>query len=149
MELSDGFGLEGRDGATWEDRLGVLGRLADRHLDPAADLRITVLRAEPDLGDLHLPISRGIAVPLEDRPLDPGLSFARGAPIDEVDVLQAIGTTTEDEPFIVKRVPMEVDRVITTHAVRVARRRAPRSPVLRLLRAARAGRGGRRPGIRL
>ena len=108
-----------------------------------------MLRTEPDLGDLHLPVGRGIAGPLEDRPLNRGLTLARGAPLDEADVLQAIGTTIEDEPFIVKRLPMEVDRVITTHAVRVARRRAPRSPVLRLLRAARAGRGGRRPGIRL
>jgi len=140
VDIADGFDLDGRGGATWEDRLAALGRLADRHLEPTSDLRITVLRTAA-VDTPAAPVQREIGVPrrrLGDRPA----RTAKGPTISNADIVQAIGILDESEPFIVKRVGRDADRVIAAPRPRVSR-----SPLTRLLHAARIARQGARPAI--
>ena len=142
MEIGDGFDLDGRGGATWEDRMAALGRLADRHLEPTADLRITVLRTA-GLESPEVPAERDVVVPRR-RLGDRSARTAHGPTISAADVVQAIGFSDADEPFIVKRVELDADRVVAA-----PRTRPCRSPLIRLLHAARVARPGPRPAIRL
>ena len=140
MDIADGFALDGRGGATWEDRLAALGRLADRHLEPTSDLRITVLQTAA-VETPAAPVERDIGPPrrrLGGRPA----RTEKGPTISNEDVVQAIGILDENEPFIVKRVGRRDDRVVVA-----PRSRAFRSPLTRLLHAARIARQGPRPAI--